>query len=1063
MIRECLFAEGRGLVAKLLRYLTGHEDVVLMQGLADLLWNGMKCLSGDRDLERLELKRDYLERAHPLAKRLRNDERARVIAACLGTTYLRIGDALPVNQCYEKGYRKACFFFNISGRERGRTLVELSYLKRVAGKFDHLRKWVEKYIWNNEGVDRATHVTMLAEQLREYGEQGAARVLYAEAARYERKRLEGSEIQDRHLEISESLKEAIERDDREILKSARQRVKIAISRKESVSKIQEMFGREVIELIETLYLQAVHLIGLPPCSWCLVGLGSLARGEMAVCSDLDAIVLVEEESKEVSAYFEKVGNYFELLVMNLGETPDGFCLDPAALHPAKMIVTPEQLIAQQVRWLEQLSPKVDVDPIVNALRLPCRLTGSDKLFDIYVKKLLAVQDKFADQCGSYLLSRWKIGQKLGEEFDVKSHLYRPITLLVDALSVRFNIPKFGTRERLEALAKVLPRQFIEQCVEALDLACRLRLEVQMHYGKEKETVFLTPTLKVKNAFVLSSADQKRLKKIDEGLFIFLREIDLTDRIDYNAFVQDLASAQQLTNKALQGALCTYPNLTSLLLARSDRLTTLNFLPKLVPNLKSLELTELSGLKNISGDTLFSKKSLVLAQLERLTISDCKFTRLALRAQQLKHLSWQNSTSSQLHFGFKPARFISLSTDSRKFLDQFFCFVKPKIVCFKRVRISTMMVNLPQLTSIQCDGENVTLRSGPQSRAEKLAHELYTNGFTLRDPSTDSTTVHSRPGKLEVVQQVLEAVGTQYEEITHLDFSGFSKMSDNLFFRKICGENPFGPSCRNLTHLNLAGCTALTSFPHFLAIGPSLVHLNIEGCPNLSGYFLQSTIEFNPGLAFARNAQGDLLSQEEIIRRRQPMRVAMENLDFRDGSEVTDKEVIRRVKTYIGLTHIDLKPSPSVCKLTKLTDRSLIAISEYCPELESLSVSGWDSMTDDGIISLVTGCPGLVSLDLSHINLTDKALIAIAKCCPNLTSLQLGFCEITDKGITALTKGCQQLADLSLVCCFGLTDVSVGAIEQNCSSLTAITIDTSRLSKDARMRIKKLVPEAMIRW
>ena len=122
------------------------------------------------------------------------------------------------------------------------------------------------------------------------------------------------------------------------------------------------------EFVNQLYTQAVAFMGLPPrgCKYCLVGLGSLARKEMGLYSDLDAILIVDrlDDDNEIREYFERVGRYFDLLVLNLGETHQkeflgvplgkaGFHLDTAGLHPRETIETSDELVKRQSDWWEE--------------------------------------------------------------------------------------------------------------------------------------------------------------------------------------------------------------------------------------------------------------------------------------------------------------------------------------------------------------------------------------------------------------------------------------------------------------------------------------------------------------------------------------------------------------------------------------------------------------------------------------------------------------------------------------------------------------------------------------
>ena len=133
-----------------------------------------------------------------------------------------------------------------------------------------------------------------------------------------------------------------------------EQLKIPAEKVLSIFEIQDIHCALMTEFVNQLYTQAVAFMGLPPrgCKYCLVGLGSLARKEMGLYSDLDAILIVDrlDDNNEIREYFERVGRYFDLLVLNLGETHQkeflgvplgkaGFHLDTAGLHPGRTIET----------------------------------------------------------------------------------------------------------------------------------------------------------------------------------------------------------------------------------------------------------------------------------------------------------------------------------------------------------------------------------------------------------------------------------------------------------------------------------------------------------------------------------------------------------------------------------------------------------------------------------------------------------------------------------------------------------------------------------------------------
>ena len=141
-------------------------------------------------------------------------------------------------------------------------------------------------------------------------------------------------------------------------------------------------------------------------------------------------LLWRKTDEEIREYFKRVGNYFELLVLNLGEThkeefhahgKKGFHLDTAKLHPGRTIETVDELFECQ----SDHTSKDDVDAIINALRLPCFIAGDRELFDEYVKKLEEYHQSKAEELGTFLLTKWKAPVDNDVNWlDVKKDFYR---------------------------------------------------------------------------------------------------------------------------------------------------------------------------------------------------------------------------------------------------------------------------------------------------------------------------------------------------------------------------------------------------------------------------------------------------------------------------------------------------------------------------------------------------------------------------------------------------------------------------------------------------------------
>ncbi|KAF7667483.1 hypothetical protein LDENG_00061230, partial [Lucifuga dentata] len=74
-------------------------------------------------------------------------------------------------------------------------------------------------------------------------------------------------------------------------------------------------------------------------------------------------------------------------------------------------------------------------------------------------------------------------------------------------------------------------------------------------------------------------------------------------------------------------------------------------------------------------------------------------------------------------------------------------------------------------------------------------------------------------------------------------------------------------------------------------------------------------------------------------------------------------------------------------LAKVTDRSVRAVAEHCPELQFVGFMGCP-VTSQGVIHL-TGLRNLSVLDLRHISeLNNETVMEVVRKCRNLSSLNL---------------------------------------------------------------------------
>ncbi len=141
-----------------------------------------------------------------------------------------------------------------------------------------------------------------------------------------------------------------------------------------------------------------------------------------------------------------------------------------------------------------------------------------------------------------------------------------------------------------------------------------------------------------------------------------------------------------------------------------------------------------------------------------------------------------------------------------------------------------------------------------------------------------------------------------------------------------------------------------------------------------------------------------------------------------------------------LAHLDI----SYC--AQITDHEVKILSDSCGDtLEELNLKECRQVSDVGSLSL-KACRNLSTLVLARSDLvsriTDVSLLAISEGCCKLTSLDISGCEmITDVGLSWLAKGCRALRKLNLSHCAKITNGGLRYFgEGECSPSSFISRD-----------------------
>jgi len=111
---------------------------------------------------------------------------------------------------------------------------------------------------------------------------------------------------------------------------------------------------------------------------------------------------------------------------------------------------------------------------------------------------------------------------------------------------------------------------------------------------------------------------------------------------------------------------------------------------------------------------------------------------------------------------------------------------------------------------------------------------------------------------------------------------------------------------------------------------------------------------------------------------------------------------------------------------------LQSLSPLCANVASLNLSCCNYVTDDDLALLMNFHTNtqLRFLDLSYTQVTDTGIAAISNKCPNLSSVNLTGClEITDVSLSFLAQNCKKLQNLVVSGCPRIGDIGIQLIAQ----------------------------------
>ncbi|KAG0451446.1 hypothetical protein HPP92_026251 [Vanilla planifolia] len=138
----------------------------------------------------------------------------------------------------------------------------------------------------------------------------------------------------------------------------------------------------------------------------------------------------------------------------------------------------------------------------------------------------------------------------------------------------------------------------------------------------------------------------------------------------------------------------------------------------------------------------------------------------------------------------------------------------------------------------------------------------------------------------------------------------------------------------------------------------------------------------------------------------------ERLSFA-GWKVEDSSAARLVHAAYNLRELDISRS---CWGCQITDEGLYKISsaKCVSNLIAISLWGMAGITDNGVIHLVSRATSLQHLNIGGTFITDESLFAIGNNCPQLKSIVLWSCRhVTEKGLFGLVHKCCKLESINV--------------------------------------------------
>ncbi|MCE5318093.1 MAG: ankyrin repeat domain-containing protein, partial [Parachlamydia sp.] len=279
---------------------------------------------------------------------------------------------------------------------------------------------------------------------------------------------------------------------------------------EEVMSYQMRVTRKFKEFFSILLQDAVTILGPPPCQYDICAMGSLGRMEPCPYSDLEFMILVENEACE--GYFQFLAQLLHLQILSLGETAStdliftclgeknrsGLHVDFAG-HLTDIVGTPQKIASKQC--VDVLTAK-DPNSFAHTALKSCSLTAeASPLYTAYLNEIDQILNRLRPDGTkeSHFRSLELVKTRCNDidkgwakpdfenELSLKERYVWFIHYLLADLSMLWGIQKTNTLEILDQIPQtVLTDRSKALLKEAAAIIYTLRLALHRAYRQQKE-------------------------------------------------------------------------------------------------------------------------------------------------------------------------------------------------------------------------------------------------------------------------------------------------------------------------------------------------------------------------------------------------------------------------------------------------------------------------------------------------------------------------------------------------------------------------------------------------